>query len=276
MEFDAEAKRSWFSLRESLRGTRSRGSIWLPARVHLSEAVVRISTNEWIEEFRVAHSIRKGSRTVLLSGFQQGNAKRRTVKFNTPADAQQMVSMVGSFADVRQENQLEQATELETPLEIRNLIPKTLPLVFAPLLLLPILVVIIIFFGLSYVFFLPLTIAFLIYRVFLGGVWFFYDKMVNSSRRGLSNSWLSRPVTGWLRVQDGYLMLKTHYGWMPHEPQKIEWKDSRSLVLRTKHESMFLSFFKDDDAASTVRKLKNEVPSMQEIFPKEYQCGKSS
>ena len=277
-EFDAQAKRSYFGLRESLRGTRSRGSIWLSAKVNLNGNTVRISTNEWVEEFKVAHAVHKGPRIVFLSGFEGVSAKRRTVKFSTVEDAEQAVATISSYTDVREEYQPDQSFELETPVQIQSLIPKTLPLFLVPLPLILIVGFISLIYGPSWLFSLllpPLIVAFLGYRVFLWGFTLFSEKIAKSSNRELSKSWLSHPINGWLKVQDGYFVLKTSYDWTPYQPLKVEWRDSRSFVMRTKGVSMLLSFFKEQDAIETVSKLRNESPGVEEVFLKGYQSYKA-
>jgi hypothetical protein len=123
---------------------------------------------------------------------------------------------------------------------------------------------VLIFYGPSWLLSLllvPLIIAFLAYRVFLWSLTFFPSRILDALSFRIGGFWRTLPVNGWLTVQDGHLILKTYSNWTPYEPVRIDWKDSRTILLRTKSETMLLSFFKEEEASNTVRTIKEQFPS---------------
>jgi hypothetical protein len=87
-KFQARAKRSWFTVRGSLRGTRSIGSLWIPATVSIEEDTVRVSTGDGVREFRPRGFIWNGPETIVVSGLDSRTHLTRVIlKFGNSDDA---------------------------------------------------------------------------------------------------------------------------------------------------------------------------------------------
>ncbi len=249
-EFAAEAKRSFFYFKESIRGTR--GALWLPAKIELSGRTIQISTKEWAEEFRIRHFRRDDPRTVHLFGYDKNVPRRRTIRFSRVEDVEVVLSTIRADAGVTEVQHVPLGLEDAVPVGVQNMIPKAVIIVIAPLILLPA----------GFVFLGPLILPYLLIIAFA----YPYLSLVilaviaRSNFLKPENCWLGKPSRGWLKIRGGYLMLAylhyENYPWVPHKVRRLERLDSLQFILRTRNSNLILSFYKEDDAWSIIEGLK--------------------
>src|SRR5216117_4102599 len=85
--FEAESKRSWFTVREVLSAATHGGRLWTPATVVLGENWVQVVTSDGSFELRPRRLVWTEPNCFRVTGLSRGLAFRRSyLRFKTPEE----------------------------------------------------------------------------------------------------------------------------------------------------------------------------------------------
>jgi hypothetical protein len=254
--FEAESKRSWFTLRETLRATTKGGKIWTPVVVAPSEDKIRISTSEGTVEFRPRRLRWTATDSFVIVGLDKDTKlKRSYLRFKSPSEASEAATIIKRSPSVLEEPLVPVE---EFSVQVRYLVTGVYAMVqfysfLFRLFLMGIFLAIFVNFG-----------AFgLIFAIGIGIFYFglfFFGLLVRDRRR----------VPGWLRLEGRSIAVRTTIDWTPVFPKTIEWKSPKVIVLRghgTKHE---LTFPTGQDLTQAVTKIRTTYPQVQETLSENY------
>ena len=249
MDFRAEAKRSFFFLRGSLRGATSRGVLWTPANVRLQLSSLRVETSEGNQEFRPHRLAWQQPDQFSVSGLDRaGHISRVLLRFKTHDDAKRAAAVLLELGGVREEPLPLQAFEIPARMKSR----------FSVISLFWILMIVV----LALVTF-PRTLVVALLEGWGIGVLFL---LAIGSLNLLPLIYRTEPA--WLRRQGDSLFLRTLNGSVPLIPLKVEWRDSKSFLIKTQKLRLKLSFKSSEDASAAFQLLKERCPTMETVPPK--------
>jgi len=227
--FEAEAKQSWFTLRETLRATTRGGKLWTPAVVTSVGGRIRVSTSENAVEFwpRRLRWIAADSFVVVGLGHGKGPAFCRSyLRFKSPEEASRAATILKHGSSILEEPLVPVE---EFPVQVRLLITARYVVL------------------LDYVAFWNALVGLFLLLV-LGSLGTFGLVAGVVALIGYSGLplWAAivrarRRTQGWLRIQGRSVVVRS-LDWIPVFPKLIEWKSPQVIVLSgrgTKYELTF-------------------------------------
>ena len=255
--FEAEAKRSWFTLRDSLRGTTRGGRLWIPAIVTPVDGWIRIYTSQEAVEYRPRRLRWIAADTFVVTGvgLRKGPAFQRSyLRFKSPEEATQAATIIKRSSSVLEEPLVPVE---EFPVQLRLLFTSryAIFLIYAVLVNLLVgsfLLLILSAFGAFGL--VAGTLALVAYAAF--PLW---AALVR----------LRRWTQGSLRFQGRSIFVRS-LDWTPIFPKLIEWKSSRVIVLGGRGVRYELSFPTDQDLTQAIARIRTAYPQVQEILAETY------
>jgi hypothetical protein len=249
--FEAEAKRSWFSLREALGAALKGGKLWVPVVVTIVEGRVRISTGEGAVEFRPRRLRWTAPDSFVLSGLDKGLTFRRSyLRFKGHEDASQAASILGASSSLT----VEALTPVEEfPVHVRFLVSAGYLMLQLYVLLYRLFVaaIVLVILGSFGTIGLILGIALVI-----GYFGLFFWTVLVKDRRG---------VEGWLRFEGRSIAVRTRTQWVSIFPKIIEWKSPTVFTIRGLGTKLEITFPANQDATQIASKIKAIHPNSREI-----------
>ena len=250
--FEAEAKRSWFSLRDSLKAATKGGKLWVPAVVTLADGWVKIHTSEGGLEFRPRRLRWIEADSFHISGLDKGFTFRHSdLRFKGPEQASLVASIMKQSSMIEEEEALVPVEEF--PVQARLLLSGRYVVIQLSALFIRLIVAgfIFLFLGLFGILGVVAGIAAVISYMGIPA-WMVFVKA-------------RRTTQGWLRLQGKSVAVRTSMDWAPIIPKVIERRTSTVFVLRgsgTKHE---LSFASAENATQASLMIRSSRPEVQEI-----------
>ena len=253
--FEAESKRSRFTIREVLSAATHGGRLWTPASVVLGENRVRVLTNEGSLELRPRRLVWTEPNSFRVTGLSRGLAFRRSyLRFKTPEEASLAASIIKRSSSVLEEPLVPVE---EFPVEFRLLLSAKYVI------------------ALVYVLFVSLAVGLFLLRALgaLGNIGFVVGTVVLIVYAGLP-LWAMlvkarRTTQGWIRIQGKSITVRS-LDWIPVYPETIEWKSPQVIVLRGHGISYELSFLTAESLARAVAKIRTAYPAVQETLAGTY------
>jgi hypothetical protein len=257
--FEAEAKRSWFTLRDSLRATTRGGRLWIPAVVTPVEGSVRIFTSEGAVEFRPRRLRWIASNSFVVAGVGKGAKIRRSyLRFKTPGEASRVATIIKQNSAILEEPLVPVE---EFPVQVRLLFSAGYLAVQLTAVLVRLVVGLFILLVLFHFGPLGLTIETILLLAYVGlPIWAAFVRA-------------RRTTEGWIRLEGGKIVVRTTLDWTRVLPKLIQWKSAKVIILEgtgTKHE---LSFPSTQDLTQAITRIRSAFPQVQEILSKTYQPG---
>jgi hypothetical protein len=249
--FEAEAKRSWFSLRESLNAAIKGRKLWVPAVVTIVGGRTRISTSEEAVELRARRLRWTTSNSFVLSGLDQRLIFRRSyLRFKGHEDASQVASVLAANSSLTVEALIPVE---EIPVQVRFLASGRYVALQSYVLLFRLFVAafILVFLGALGTIGLMLGIALVAYYLGL----FFWTVVVKDRRR----------TEGWLRFEGESIAVRTRTRWATIFPKIMEWKNPTVFTLRGPGTKLEITLLANQDAAQIASKIKAINPDFREI-----------
>jgi hypothetical protein len=249
--FEAEAKRSWFSLRESLNAAVKGGKLWIPAAVTIVEGMVRVSTSEGAVELRARRLRWTTPDSFVLSGLDKRLTFRRSyLRFRSPEDASHAASILSASSSLTVEAPIPVE---EFPVQVRFLASGRYVALQSYVLLFRLFVAafILVFLGALGTIGLMLGIALVVYYLGL----FFWTVLVKDRRR----------TEGWLRFEGESIAVRTRTRWATIFPKIMEWKSPTVFTLRGPGTKLEITLPANQDATQIASKIKAIHPDFREI-----------
>ena len=253
--FEAESKRSWFTIRETLTAAVGGGRLWVPASVVLGENQLQVLINEGSLELRPRRLVWTEPNSFRVTGLSRGLAFRRSyLRFKTPEEASLAASIIKRSSSVLEEPLVPVE---EFPVEFRLLLSAKYVI------------------ALVYVLFVSLAVGLFLLRALgaLGNIGFVVGTVVLIVYAGLP-LWAMlvkarRTTQGWIRIQGKSITVRS-LDWIPVYPETIEWKSPQVIVLRGHGISYELSFLTAESLARAVAKIRTAYPGVQETLAETY------
>ena len=252
--FEAESKRSWFTIRETLTAAVGGGRLWVPASVVLGENQLQVLTNEGSLELRPRRLVWTEPNSFRVTGLSRGLAFRRSyLRFKSPEEASRAASII------KQNSVLEVpwVPVEEFPVEFRLLLSAKYVI------------------ALVYVLFVSLAVGLFLLRALgaLGNIGFVVGTVVLIVYAGLP-LWAMlvkarRTTQGWIRIQGKSITVRS-LDWIPVYPETIEWKSPQVIVLRGHGISYELSFLTAESLTRAVTRIRTAYPGVQENLAETY------
>jgi hypothetical protein len=249
--FEVEVKRSWFTLRESLRAATKGGKLWTPAIVAVNENWVQILSSEGSVQLRARRLIWTAPNSFRITGIGNGSRIHRSyLRFKSPEQAAQAASIIKRNSSVIEERLVPVE---EFPVQATLLLSGTYVMIQL-LAFLPrgiVAAVILIFFGSFGTFGIFLGVALVIVYIGLP----FWVVFVRARR----------PTPGWLRFEGTSIVVRTSSDWVYVSPKTIEWKTPVSFVLKSQGSKYELLFPTSESAGRASVMLRTAIPMIQEL-----------
>ena len=250
--FDAEVKRLWFSVGQSLKGVTSRSRLWIPGTVSVVGDSVRISTSEGVNEFRVRRLIWNGPKSFLITGTDAGSKfKRAHLRLPSHDEALKAASMLEERLLVEEQPAFHVE---EVRVEARFLISSGE-----------------LFFQL-YGFFIRIVISGFVVAIFsvLGTFGLLFGLGVVLTYFGM-RVWAAyertrRRVEAWLRFEERSLTVTTSTNFTSLVPKVIEWKGPETFLLKGPGSKIELTLPTRQEAGQVASKIKTNFSKVREIF----------
>ena len=259
--FEAESKRTWFTVRDTLRATIKGGRLWTPAIVTPVEGSVRISTSEGTIEIRPRRLRWIASNSFVVAGVgKDAKIRRSYLRFKTPEEASRVATIIKQNSAVLEEPLVPVE---EFPVQVRLLLSPgylavQLTVVFVRLVVGLFFLLVLFHFGP-----LGLTIGTILLLSYVGlPIWAAFVRA-------------RRTTQGWIRFEGGQIVVRTTLDWTRVVPKLIQWKSARVIILEgtgTKHE---LSFPTTQDLTQAVTRIRTAFPQVQEILSQAYNQASS-
>src|SRR5205809_6817637 len=254
--FEAESKRSGFTIREVLSTATDGGRLWSPTSVVLGENRVRVLTSEGSLELRPRRLVWTEPNSFRVTGLSRRLAFRRSyLRFKSPEEASRAASIIKQNSTVLEEPWVPVE---EFPVQVRLLLTARYV----------ILQIYVLFWRLvAGLFFLFVLIPFGSFGLVVGMVLFLgyvgfpvWAMFVRARRR----------TQGWLRFQGRSIFARTLADWILVDPKVIEWKSSQVIVLRGRGTKYELSFLTTETLTRAVRRIRTAYPGVQETLAENY------
>jgi hypothetical protein len=254
---EAESKRSWFTIRDSLRAAAKGGRLWTPVVVTLGNQTIRVSTSKEAVEFRPRKLRWIAADTFVVTGLglRKGPSFQRSyLRFRTPEEAAKAATIIKRNPSVLEEPLVPVE---EFPVQLRLLLTGRyviflLYAVFVNILVGSFLFLILSAFGMFGT--VAGAVALMGYASF--PLWAAFVRM-------------RRRTKGWLRIQGRSIVVRS-LDWTPIFPKVIEWKSSRIIVLGGRGVKYELSFPTDQDLTQVIARIRTAYPQVQEILAETY------
>jgi len=261
--FEAESKRTWFTIQDTIRATTKGGRLWIPAIVTPVEGWIRIHTSQEAVEYR-PHRLRWiAADTFVITGvgLRKGPAFQRSyLRFKSPEEASRAATIIKQNSAVLEEPLVPVE---EFPVQVRLLLSPgylavQLTVVFVRLVVGLFFLLVLFHFGP-----LGLTIGTILLLTYVGlPIWAAFVRA-------------RRTTQGWIRFEGGQIVVRTTLDWTRVVPKLIQWKSSKVIILKgtgTKHE---LSFPTTQDLTQAVTRIRTAFPQVQEILSQAYNQASS-
>ena len=259
--FEAESKRTWFTIQDTLRATIKGGRLWTPGIVTPLEGSVRISTSEGTVEIRPRRLRWIASNSFVVAGVgKDAKIRRSYLRFKTPEEASRVATIIKQNSAVLEEPLVPVE---EFPVQVRLLLSPgylavQLTVVFVRLVVGLFFLLVLFHFGP-----LGLTIGTILLLTYVGlPIWAAFVRA-------------RRTTQGWIRFEGGQIVVRTTLDWTRVVPKLIQWKSSKVIILKgtgTKHE---LSFPTTQDLTQAVTRIRTAFPQVQEILSQAYNQASS-
>jgi len=252
--FEAESKRSRFTIREVLSAATHGGRLWTPATVVLGENWVQVVTSDGSFELRPRRLVWTEPNCFRVTGLSRGLAFRRSyLRFKSPEEASRAASII------KQNSVLEVpwVPVEEFPVEFRLLLSARYVIALVYLLFVSLAVGLFLLLALGALGNIGLVVGTVVLIVYVGlPLW----AMLVKARRS---------VQGWIRFQDKSITVRS-LDWIPVYAEIIEWKSPQVIVLRGHGISYELSFLTAESLARAVAKIRTAYPGVQETLAETY------
>ena len=253
--FEAESKRSRFTIREVLSAATHGGRLWTSASVVLGENRVRVLTSEGSLELRPRRLVWTEPNSFRVTGLSRGLAFRRSyLRFKTPEEASLAASIIKRSSSVLEEPLVPVE---EFPVEFRLLLSAKYVI------------------ALVYVLFVSLAVGLFLLRALgaLGNIGFVVGTVVLIVYAGLP-LWAMlvkarRTTQGWIRIQGKSITVRS-LDWIPVYPETIEWKSPQVIVLRGHGIRYELSFLTAESLTRAITRIRTAYPGVQENLAETY------
>src|SRR5213083_51484 len=253
--FEAESKRSWFTVREVLSAATHGGRLWTPASVVLGENRVCVLTSEGSLELRPRRLVWTEPNSFRVTGLSRGLAFRRSyLRFKSPEEASRAASIIKQNSSVLEEPWVPVD---EFPVQLRLLLSAkyVIALVYVMSVSLGVGLLLLLALGASGN--IGLVVGTVVLIVYAGlPLW----AMLVKARR---------TTQGWIRIQGKSITVRS-LDWIPVYPETIEWKSPQVIVLRGHGISYELSFLTAESLARAVAKIRTAYPGVQETLAETY------
>ena len=254
--FEAESKRSWFTVREVLSAATHGGRLWTPASVVLGENRVRVLTNEGSLELRPRRLVWTEPNSFRVTGLGRRLAFRRShLRFKTPEEASRAASIIKQNSTVLEEPLVPVE---EFPVEFRLLLSARYVVALVYVLFVSLAVGLFLLLALGALGNIGLVVGTVVLIVYVGLP--FWAMLVKARRS----------VQGWIRFQGKSITVRSRDFPIPVYPETIEWKSPQVIVLRGRGISYELSFLTSESLTRAVARIRTAYPGVQEILAETY------
>ena len=253
--FEAESKRSWFTVREVLSAATHGGRLWVPASVVLGENQIQVLTNEGSLELRPRRLVWTEPNSFRVTGLSRGLAFRRSyLRFKSPEEASRAASIIKQNSSVLEEPWVPVE---EFPVQLRLLLSARYVIALVYVSFVSFVVGLFLLRALDTLDNIGLVVGTVVLIVYVGlPLW----AMLVKARRS---------VQGWIRFQDKSITVRS-LDWIPVYPEIIEWKSPQVIVLRGHGISYELSFLTSESLTRAVARIRTAYPGVQEILAETY------
>ncbi len=253
--FEAESKRSRFTIRETLSATIRGGRLWTPASVVLGENRIQVLTSEGSLELRPRRLVWTEPNSFRITGLSRRLAFRRSyLRFKSPEEASQAASIIKQNSSVLEEPWVPVE---EFPVQVRLMITARYVVLLA------------------YVAFWNVLVGLFLLLV-LGALGTFGLVAGVVALMGYSGFplWIAiartrRKTHGWLRIQGRSVVVRS-LDWIPVFPKLIEWKSPQVIVLSGRGTKYELTFPTTESLTRAVTRIRTAYPGIQEILAETY------
>src|SRR5437867_7632922 len=253
--FEAESKRSAFTIRGSLTAAVGGGRLRVPASVVLGENGVRVLTNEGSLELRPRRLVWTEPNSFRVTGLSRRLAFRRSyLRFKTPEEASRAASIIKQNSTVLEEPWVPVE---EFPVEFRLLLSVRYVVALVYVLFVSLAVGLFLLLALGALGNIGLVVGTVVLIVYVGLP--FWAMLVKANRS----------VQGWIRFQGKSITVRS-LDWIPLYPETIEWKSPLVIVLRGHGISYELSFPTAESLTRAVAKIRTAYPGVQETLVENY------
>ena len=252
--FEAESKRSRFTIRETLSATIRGGRLWTPASVVLGENRIQVLTSEGSLELRPRRLVWTEPNSFRVTGLSRGLTFRRSyLRFKSTEEASRAASII------KQNSVLEVpwVPVEEFPVQVRLMITARYVVLLA------------------YVAFWNVLVGLFLLLV-LGALGTFGLVAGVVALMGYSGFplWIAiartrRKTHGWLRIQGRSVVVRS-LDWIPVFPKLIEWKSPQVIVLSGRGTKYELTFPTTESLTRAVTRIRTAYPGIQEILAETY------
>lgn len=254
--FEAEAKRTWFTLRETLGNATLGGRLWTPATVAINENLVRVATSEESIELRPRRIAWTAPDSFRVTGLSRSMAFRRTsLRFKSSEQASLAASIIRRNPRVFEE--LLVPVE-EYSVQVRYLLTAVYVIVQFYVFLFRLFIV-----GIFLIILDEFGTFGLIFGTAIGMFYlglFFLNLIVKNRRR----------ILGWLRFQGKSVAVRTSVDWIPVRPKIIEGRSPQVIVLSGRGTKIELTFPIPENLTRAVTRIRTAYPRVQEISVSTY------
>src|SRR5205809_4062829 len=255
--FEAESKRSWFTIRETLTAAVGGGRLWVPASVVLGENQLQVLTNEGSLELRPRRLVWTEPNSFRVTGLSRGLAFRRSyLRFKSPEEASRAASII------KQNSVLEVpwVPVEEFPVEFRLLLSARYVVALVYVLFVSLVVGLFLLLALGALGNIGLVAGTVVLIVYVGLP--FWAMLVKARRS----------IQGWIRFQAKYITVRSLDLPIPVYPETIEWKSPQVIVLRGRGISYELSFLTTESLTRAVTRTRTAYPGGPRNSPRELQA----
>src|SRR5438034_9335461 len=219
--FEAESKRSRFTIREVLSAATHGGRLWTSASVVLGENRVRVLTSEGSLELRPRRLVWTEPNSFRVTGLSRRLSFRRSyLRFKSPAEASRAASIIRQNSSVLEEPWVPVE---EFPVEFRLLLSARYVVALVYVLFVSLAVGLFLLLALRALGNIGLVVGTVVLIVYVGLP--FWAMLVKARRS----------VQGWIRFQGKSITVRS-LDWIPVYPETIEWKSPQVIVLRRSEE----------------------------------------
>jgi hypothetical protein len=258
LEFAADVKRSWFSVRKSLRAARNPGESWLQGRVLVGDRSVRVTTREESEEFKPARLSWIAATTFRVSGVSEGpRLKSSVLRFASEEAARFAAQTILSIGQVVEERLADPVDEIEAMIETKVLLDRLVKFEILTTIVISLVTV-----GNGTFYLVPhegIELAF----VYVAFIFFAIFARIAGKEiaAGPGTSWIRpRNVKAFLSVTEDYLMVRTRQIPEAFSPSEIKWRDSLSFIVKADEARFRLLFRTPEEAVNTLKLITKSFP----------------
>src|SRR5213592_439934 len=208
--FEAESKRSRFTIREVLSAATHGGRLWTPATVVLGENWVQVVTSDGSFELRPRRLVWTEPNCFRVTGLSRGLAFRRSyLRFKSPEEASRAASIIKQNSSVLEEPWVPVE---EFPVQLRLLLSAKYVIALVYVSFVSFVVGLFLLLALGALGNIGLVAGTVVLIVYVGLP--FWAMLVKARRS----------IQGWIRFQAKYITVRSLDLPIPVYPETIEWK----------------------------------------------------